>query len=99
LRQEDEQLRTWWARALRLGATPTAAVGWLELMAEVDIRSAVTAIRAPTLVAHRRGDVIVPVGNGRQPRGHARAILRACSAHRSIVNATISIRRAPAATR
>ena len=68
--QDDEQLRTWWARALRLGATPTAAVTWLELMEEVDIRSALTAIQAPTLVAHRRGDVIVPVSHGRHLAEH-----------------------------
>jgi pimeloyl-ACP methyl ester carboxylesterase len=63
--QDDEQLRAWWGRALRLGATPTAAAMWLELMADVDLRAALPAIRVPTLVVHRRGDVIVPVGNGR----------------------------------
>jgi pimeloyl-ACP methyl ester carboxylesterase len=63
--QHDERLRAWWSRALRLGATPTAAVAWLELMRDIDLRPALTGIRAPCLVAHRRGDIIVPVGNGR----------------------------------
>jgi pimeloyl-ACP methyl ester carboxylesterase len=39
-------------------------------MEEVDIRSALTAIQAPTLVAHRRGDVIVPVSHGRHLAEH-----------------------------
>jgi DNA-binding SARP family transcriptional activator/pimeloyl-ACP methyl ester carboxylesterase len=63
--QDDERLRAWWSRALRLGATPTAAAAWLELMIDVDLRQALAGLQAPCLVAHRRGDVIVPVGNGR----------------------------------
>ncbi len=62
---DDERLGAWWARALRLGATPTAAVAWLDLMADVDLRETLRTIRAPCLVIHRRGDVIVPVANGR----------------------------------
>jgi pimeloyl-ACP methyl ester carboxylesterase len=63
--EHDDLLRAWWARALRLGASPTAAVTWLELMADLDIRAKLAQIRTPTLVIHRREDVIVPVGNGR----------------------------------
>src|SRR5215216_1412014 len=63
--QHDVALRSWWARALRLGATPTAAVLWLQMMAEIDLRAVLPMISVPTLVLHRRGDVIVPVGNGR----------------------------------
>jgi DNA-binding SARP family transcriptional activator/pimeloyl-ACP methyl ester carboxylesterase len=63
--EHDEHLRAWWSRALRLGATPTAATTWLELMKDVDLRESLSAIEAPCLVVHRRGDVIVPVGNGR----------------------------------
>jgi DNA-binding SARP family transcriptional activator/pimeloyl-ACP methyl ester carboxylesterase len=63
--QHDELLGAWWARALRLGASPTAAVTWLEMMADLDVRAELAQIRAPSLVLHRRGDVIVPVGNGR----------------------------------
>lgn len=63
--QHDAQLRAWWARALRLGASPTAAVQWLRMMADFDIRSVLPSIRVPALVLHRVGDVIVPAGNGR----------------------------------
>jgi DNA-binding SARP family transcriptional activator/pimeloyl-ACP methyl ester carboxylesterase len=63
--QHDISLRAWWARALRLGATPTTAVLWLEMLGLVDLRDLLPSIRVPTVVVHRRGDVIVPVGNGR----------------------------------
>jgi pimeloyl-ACP methyl ester carboxylesterase len=63
--EHDEVLRAWWARALRLGATPTTAVLWLRMMEEVDIRPSLSLIRAPTVVLHRSDDVIIPVGNGR----------------------------------
>jgi class 3 adenylate cyclase len=68
--QDDEPLRAWWSRALRLGASPTAAVRWLDMMADVDIREVLPSIHVPTLVMHRRGDVIVPVGNGRYLAAH-----------------------------
>ena len=32
---------------------------------DVDLRQDLRAVQAPCLVIHRRGDVIVPVGNGR----------------------------------
>jgi DNA-binding SARP family transcriptional activator/pimeloyl-ACP methyl ester carboxylesterase len=63
--QHDGALRSWWARALRLGATPTAAVVWLQMMEEVDLRAVLPSIRVPTVVVHRRGDIVIPVGNGR----------------------------------
>jgi pimeloyl-ACP methyl ester carboxylesterase len=63
--QHDPALRAWWARALRLGATPTAAEIWLRMMEEIDLRAVLPSIRVPTVVIHRRGDVIIPVGNAR----------------------------------
>lgn len=43
---------------------------WLKLMADADLRAALADIRAPTLVVHRRGDVIVPVDKGRHLADH-----------------------------
>jgi DNA-binding SARP family transcriptional activator/pimeloyl-ACP methyl ester carboxylesterase len=63
--ENDPVLRAWWARALRLGATPTAALLWLEMLQNVDLRAVLPSIRVPTVVVHRTGDVIIPVGNGR----------------------------------
>jgi DNA-binding SARP family transcriptional activator/class 3 adenylate cyclase/pimeloyl-ACP methyl ester carboxylesterase len=63
--EDDEPLRAWWGRALRLGASPTAAVRWLEMMGDFDIRDLLPSISVPTLVMHRSDDPIVRVGNGR----------------------------------
>jgi class 3 adenylate cyclase len=61
----DDRLRGWWARALRLGASPTAAVGWLRMTEELDLREVLPSIRVPTLVMHRADDRLVRVENGR----------------------------------
>ena len=63
-------MRAWWARSLRLGATPSTAVLWLEMMEGIDLRSVLPSIRVPATVVHRRGDVIIPVGNGRYMAEH-----------------------------
>jgi DNA-binding SARP family transcriptional activator/class 3 adenylate cyclase len=63
--QRDAALRAWWTRALHLGASPSAAVHWLRLTGDNDIRDVLPSIRVPTLVMHRSGDPIVPVGHGR----------------------------------
>ena len=69
-KQHDRQLRAWWARALRFGASPTAAVQWLRLIAEMDIREVLPAIRVPTLVLHPVDDRIITVENGRYLAEH-----------------------------
>jgi len=51
----------WWARLLRQGASPSAAIDLMDLYREIDVRPALPAIAAPTLVIHRRGDRLVPV--------------------------------------
>jgi DNA-binding SARP family transcriptional activator/class 3 adenylate cyclase len=68
--QHDVALRAWWTRALHLGASPAAALQWLRLMVDHDIRDILPSIDVPTLVLHRGGDPIVPVGNGRYFADH-----------------------------
>jgi class 3 adenylate cyclase len=68
--QEDTALRAWWTRALHLGASPGAAVQWLRLTAEYDIRGALPSITVPTLVVHRSDDAIIPVVHGRYLANH-----------------------------
>src|SRR5829696_1848525 len=68
--RSDERLRTWWSRALRLGASPGSALAWLLMAGMIDVRAALPAITAPTLVVHRRGDRIVPVEHGRYLAEH-----------------------------
>jgi pimeloyl-ACP methyl ester carboxylesterase len=62
---DDARARAWWDRALTTGASPSAALAWLQMSAGMDIRAALPAISAPTLVVHRSDDRIIPVENGR----------------------------------
>ncbi|HEY7623711.1 MAG TPA: adenylate/guanylate cyclase domain-containing protein [Candidatus Limnocylindria bacterium] len=62
---EDEHFRRWWAQFLRLGASPAAARGVLEMTVPIDVRGILPAIHVPTLVLHRTGDRRFDVGGGR----------------------------------
>jgi pimeloyl-ACP methyl ester carboxylesterase len=62
---DDARVRAWWDRALTTGASPSAALAWLQMSGAMDIRAALPAISAPTLVVHRSDDRIIPVENGR----------------------------------
>jgi|SRR5688572_13313754 pimeloyl-ACP methyl ester carboxylesterase len=61
---EDEAFRDWWARFLRSGTSPRGAMELLTLYEEIDVRHALPAIEAPTLVLHRDGDLLVPHMHG-----------------------------------
>lgn len=63
--QFDERLRRWWARFERSVASPGAYLELSEINTLLDVRVAMPAIQAPTLVLHRTGDRIVPVAQGR----------------------------------
>jgi pimeloyl-ACP methyl ester carboxylesterase len=52
----DERFRQWWARLLRMGASPGANLALLRMNAEVDVRHVLPAIRVPTLILHSVGD-------------------------------------------
>ena len=61
----DQRFRDWWARLLRLAASPAAAIALLRMLDEIDVRPVLPTIRVPTLVLQRTGDRIVNVENGR----------------------------------
>lgn len=63
-RIEDASFRSWLARHFRLGASPGAAVDLMRIYAEIDVRAAAGALRVPTLVLHRTGDLICSVDQG-----------------------------------
>ena len=61
----NEEIRSAWARVERLSASPrTVALMW-PLVAEVDVRAVLPAIRVPTLVVHHTDDPIVEPAKGR----------------------------------
>lgn len=58
------------ARFERHGASPAAAHAIFSMAAEVELRDLCPAISAPTLVLHRRDDVLVPSAHGRYLAEH-----------------------------
>jgi pimeloyl-ACP methyl ester carboxylesterase/DNA-binding winged helix-turn-helix (wHTH) protein len=61
----DPEFRRWWAAYLRMGASPGAAVALTRMSSEVDIRHVLPAVRVPTLVLHRTGDMCLKLEEGR----------------------------------
>lgn len=60
-RRRDPALRAWWGTLQRMGASPGMARGLVGHYRDLDMRDVLPAVRAPTLVLHRRGDRMVPV--------------------------------------
>jgi len=61
----DSNFRTWWAKYLRNGASPSTAVALARMNAEIDVRHVLPTIQVPALVMHCKGDRAVRVGCGR----------------------------------
>jgi class 3 adenylate cyclase/pimeloyl-ACP methyl ester carboxylesterase len=62
---EDRETNALLARYERSATTPTVAREILRRNTEIDIRSALAAVSAPTLVLHRSRDPIVPIACGK----------------------------------
>ena len=60
----DERFRQWWAKYLRLGASPSAVINVFRMNAAIDVRDILPAIHVPTLVMHRSGDRVIDVEQG-----------------------------------
>jgi pimeloyl-ACP methyl ester carboxylesterase/class 3 adenylate cyclase len=69
-RAHDPALRRWWARFQRMAASPSAAVALLRMNSQIDIRGALGAISAPTLILHHRGDLVAPFGHAQYLADH-----------------------------
>ena len=61
----DEQFREWLAEVRRYGASPGTARELMEVIGEIDVRSALPAIHVPTLVLHRAADATISSEMGR----------------------------------
>jgi class 3 adenylate cyclase len=66
----DERSRNWWARYLRMGASPGDGVALYRMNVEIDVRAVLPTISVPTLVMHRAGDRLINVNNGRYLAEH-----------------------------
>src|SRR5688572_234589 len=61
----NEEFRSWWARLLRMSASPAAATALTRANMDIDIREVLPTIRVPTLVIHATGDRTVPIEGSR----------------------------------
>ena len=69
-RANDPRFRDWWARFVRMSASPQAALALLRMNAQVDIRPVLPTIRVPTLILHSANDRTMDVHNGRYLAEH-----------------------------
>jgi class 3 adenylate cyclase len=49
---DEPEMQVWWARVMRLGASPGAAVVIARMAKDIDVRDVLPSIRVPTLVLH-----------------------------------------------
>lgn len=67
---DDERHRKWWARYLRMAASPAMAQNVIRMNSRLDIRDVLPRITAPTLILHRGGDTWIDVGHSRYMAQH-----------------------------
>ena len=67
---EDEAFRQWFAKYLRLSASPSAVIKVFEMNTAIDVRDILPTIRVPTLVLHRVGDKVINLEHGRYLAKH-----------------------------
>jgi class 3 adenylate cyclase len=62
--------RNWWAKLERQAVSPGSMLAMFRMLALVDIRPVLPTIHVPTLVIHRRGDLVASVEQGRYLAEH-----------------------------
>ncbi len=67
---DDARHREWWARYLRMAASPAMAQNVIRMNMRMDIRDLLPAIHQPTLILHRAGDTWIDVGHARYLADH-----------------------------
>jgi pimeloyl-ACP methyl ester carboxylesterase len=67
---DDERHRTWWARYLRMSASPSMARDVVRMNAAMDVRHLLPELTLPILILHRAGDSWIEVGHGRYLAEH-----------------------------
>ena len=66
----NEEIRAAWARQERLAASPAVVALMMPLVAEIDVRSLLPAIRVPTLVVQHADDPLILPAMGRYVADH-----------------------------
>ena len=62
---DDERHRQWWARYLRMAASPAMAQAVIRMNTQMDLRDLLPEIGVPTLILHRVEDRWIEVGHAR----------------------------------
>ncbi|WP_428687107.1 alpha/beta fold hydrolase [Roseibium sp.] len=62
----DAEYQGWWARRERAGASPGAVADLMHLNRQISVAQVLPAVQSPTLVIHRRKDLIVDIEGGRE---------------------------------
>jgi pimeloyl-ACP methyl ester carboxylesterase len=66
----DQAMALWWGQRARAAATPSTVRALIAMNSLIDVRGALSAVRVPTLVMHRRGDHDSRVEEGRYLAEH-----------------------------
>jgi pimeloyl-ACP methyl ester carboxylesterase len=66
----DVRFRNFWARVLRLSASPGAFAALSRMNMQIDIRNILPAIRVPALIMHSVNDQALPIESGRYLAEH-----------------------------
>ena len=67
-RMHDEAFVQWWARFMRMSASPASSAQVLRMNAQIDVRRILNTIRVPTLLLHSTGDRVVDAESSSRPR-------------------------------
>jgi len=68
----DEDFKQWWTRYLVRSATPKTVLALVRMNSQIDVRAALPAISAPSLIMHCTGDRSLRVGGSRYMAEHIR---------------------------
>src|SRR5262245_10494940 len=66
----DPQFRNWWAKYLRLSASPSSIITLFRMNIAIDVRDILPVVSVPTLVLHRSGDRAIDIAQGRYLAEH-----------------------------
>jgi pimeloyl-ACP methyl ester carboxylesterase/DNA-binding CsgD family transcriptional regulator len=67
---DDARHQAWWARYLRMAASPAMAQNVIRMNMALDIRDVQPSVGQPTLILHRSGDPWIDVGHARYMAEH-----------------------------
>ena len=62
---DDERHRVWWAKYLRMAASPMMAQNVIRMNCQIDLRDLLPKIAVPTMILHRTEDNWIDVAHGR----------------------------------